>query len=81
VRRLLGTALPYIGRVVIPCDENGVPFSRANIDACQFETKAIVLAWLGGCCEFGYGPVSPRRAQDRYRKPAAEPLSPPSQEA
>ena len=54
------TWLPFVGRVITPCDGDGVPFSPDNVADCQHETRALVLAWAGFGLTLAYGPVAPR---------------------
>jgi hypothetical protein len=56
-----GTVLPFIGRVITPCDEHGVPAMEPDeFTVAQFETHALILAWLGRCTAIAYGKVEPR---------------------
>lgn len=59
--KLWGTLLPYVGILITPCDEDGVPAGEENIEAVQFETRSVVFAWFGLFISFGFGAVEPRK--------------------
>jgi hypothetical protein len=61
VSRIFGTVLPYVRRVIFPCDAFGVPaMDDEEVAASHFETRAVVAAWFGFCWMFPYGDVGPR---------------------
>lgn len=58
---IFGGILPFIGRVIGPCDSAGVPAMDIDAEsAAQFETKALCVAWLGMAFMFPFGEVMPR---------------------
>lgn len=62
---LTGKLLPYIGRVITPCDADGIPgMTDEEVAGCHFESRAWVVAWLGWAGVFPYGEVSPRKVDD-----------------
>lgn len=65
---IFGTILPFIGRVIAPCDAEGHPaFSYQEEQAAHFETGAVCVAWFGLAALFPFGQVSMR---------AIDPLNP-----
>ncbi|KQT52203.1 MULTISPECIES: hypothetical protein [unclassified Aureimonas] len=59
--RLSGNLLPFIGRVISPCDANGIPaMTDEEAGEAHFETTALCLAWFGRVIMIGIGAVGPR---------------------
>lgn len=58
---LTGNLIPFIGRVITPCDADGVPgMTDEEVAACHFECRAWVFAWFGRATMWAYGDVEPR---------------------
>lgn len=58
---MFGTILPFIGRVIGPCNADGLPaMDDDEANAAHFETRALMVAWLGRCMMFPFGEIMPR---------------------
>ena len=59
--RVFGTVLPFVQRVIMPCDANGVPIATPEEEAAaHFETRAVIFGWLGFFMSVPFGDVEPR---------------------
>lgn len=68
--RIFGTILPYLGKVIGPCDADGIPAVTQDEErAAHFETVSWCFAWFGFVAMFPTGepmrrlvdPSNPRR--------------------
>lgn len=58
---VFGSLLPFVGRVITPCDADGIPaFSPEEERAAHFETPAVCVAWFGFAGLFPFGEVTSR---------------------
>lgn len=58
---IFGTLLPYVGRVIGPCDAEGVPaMTEAEVAASHWEVPCWCFAWFGFAGLFPFGEVQPR---------------------
>lgn len=59
--RLIGTVLPFIGRVIAPCDEHGNPaMNEAEAISARFERGCICIAWLSFAAMIPFGEIHHR---------------------
>lgn len=59
--RIFGTILPYIGKVIGPCDADGSPAMTPDEErAAHFETVCWCFAWFGFVAMFPVGEPGPR---------------------
>lgn len=62
---LTGYWIPFIGRVITPCDADGNPgMTDEEMAGCHFECRAWVFAWFGRSMMWAYGEVEPRLVDD-----------------
>lgn len=59
---LMGTVLPWIGRVIAPCNEDGDPITNDEEEReAHFERRTVIFAWFNRFAAFPYGPIVPRQ--------------------
>lgn len=63
---MLGTILPMVKRVIMRCDADGVTYQDGDGYPPAFETKAILVAWLGFYISFPFGNVEPIDARAKW---------------